>query len=429
MSEDILGFPGRYILEKVELEGFSGDTLDIIDMVSSISYVEDLFSPCVYGTCTVFDGVDISQYLPICGEEFLRLVYRTAPSEPEIDKTFQVYKVGNKQTVSNSREQYTIYFCSPELISDRRTRISKSYKDFKTNEIVQDIFDSFLETEKSLTLDESLESLHLIIPNLTPFETIQFCSAISRSTVSEGALYTFFEDRDGFRFSNIESLFSGDLITDDPVKPILQSTQGGDELFPSVSLANYQIKRASKDLLASMMDGVFANQTFGIDLLTRTFVTEDYNYHDDFDSTIHLNTSRLTSDSFESTEPTQRISVQSTQSQRRLSSYFKTNSNESLYPVHESISGKRTAQLGQLDTIIVKGTLYGLTRVTVGKTVELDIPNHTQLEDKKQNPSDKYMAGKYLITNCVHTLTPTTYTVETTFMKDTLNSDLEYDLD
>lgn len=429
MSTEQLGFPGRYILETLELENFDGNTVDLTDFFSSVSYTEDIFNPCIYGSVTIVDGIDFHQYLPICGEEKLRLVYRST-EEDEIDKTFRVYRIGNKRTVDNNREAYTIYFCSEEMVTSKRIRVSKSYKNRSIADIVSDITSNYLETEKDVIIDDTLGQHHIIIPNLSPLQAIQWCSANARSPNSDGALYSFYEDKDGLRFANIETLMEEEPINpDNPIKYNVQGVERDNQRFPETSLVSYDIERASKDLLSALDDGVFANRTVGIDILTKEYRINDYSYDEDFDTSVHLDTEKLISPSYEFFEPEQRISYRPTRSYRFDSSYFQDNHTDEQYTEPENITGHRTAQLGQLTSIAVNGQMYGITKYTCGKTVLLNIPNNTEYDPNKSEEDHKYLTGKFLIKSCKHTLTIDGYTMDIVFVKDTLNSELEYDLD
>lgn len=430
-EEEQLGIPGRFILETLEMENFSGQTVDLRDFFTTISYTEDIFSPVVYGSVGIRDGIDIHQYLPVCGEETLRIVY-TSTDNKEVDKEFRIYRIGTKSTSSNNTEEYTLYFCSPELITDKRTKISKSYRSHSLAEITKDALNNYIATDKDVILENTLGTYHTIIPNLSPFQAIQWCCSQSRSRNSEGALYTFYENRDGFRLSNIETLMSNEVVN--PESTIRYNIQnvtnpGTSQLFPEVTLISYNVERGSKDVLSSMRDGVFANRVYTIDPLTREHRINDYSYDTNKDDTIHLDDDSLLSRNYDAFEPEQRISVRPTQTYRSESSYYEEKHTGEVYPEPESVVGYRTAQLGQLTSIAVIGQMYGVTDYTAGDTVDMQIPNNTKLESKQSEEQHKYISGKFLIKSIKHSITVDNYMMEVTFLKDTLNSELEYDFD
>ena len=70
------------------------------------------------------------------------------------ENVFAVYKIVNKEEVSNDAQIFTLSFCSPEFLRNIRTKISKSYNDSIDKTVENILRDSrYINTKKKLFLN------------------------------------------------------------------------------------------------------------------------------------------------------------------------------------------------------------------------------------------------------------------------------------
>ena len=75
-----------------------GSSVDIRYKIAELYIQENIFTSCITGTISVLDGIGLVDKLPIVGEEFFAIRYRT-PGEfggkerKFVDKVFAVYSV------------------------------------------------------------------------------------------------------------------------------------------------------------------------------------------------------------------------------------------------------------------------------------------------------------------------------------------------
>ncbi len=222
---DVPHHPGEVEISRLSLispNNFS-IAVDLQFVFSQIEIRENIFSPYVDGYITITDSVGLYERMPIIGEEFLHITFKTngATSEDEIDKIFRVVKVSAfNQDPENPRVfVYTLEFKSIEYILNLKTKVQKTYKSKTTKEMAEDIYDNYIKNHmsngwfhdytKDFLAEDTSNDHNIVIPNMTPFDALTFLASRSKSAdvESTGASFTFFESlKYGYRFQSIESL-------------------------------------------------------------------------------------------------------------------------------------------------------------------------------------------------------------------------------
>ena len=93
---------GQVALEEVSIQyqNQEDDSLDILNLVSSISLYESIYSKHTTGYMSVIDGRNLIKNLSLTGQEIFkiryRLPYKTESSKEEvIERKFRIYKIKN----------------------------------------------------------------------------------------------------------------------------------------------------------------------------------------------------------------------------------------------------------------------------------------------------------------------------------------------
>ena len=120
-----------------------------------INLYEDLFSFCMTGNVIVADAANLISNLPIVGNEFITVKFRTPTLEdsPEnvIQKTFQVYAIYDRILNDDRSQFYNISFISPEGYENQTTVVGKSYND-STDAVVKKIYEEYIEVDRPLII-------------------------------------------------------------------------------------------------------------------------------------------------------------------------------------------------------------------------------------------------------------------------------------
>ena len=105
--------------------------------------------------------------LPVTGQEYLGFKIKTPSLDSHaIDYTkhlMSVFKIDSRVPTRGS-EAFVLHFCSPELITNKRVRVSKSYTDTVDN-IVLDLLESpkFANTSKNIFIDRKLIMFKIVL--------------------------------------------------------------------------------------------------------------------------------------------------------------------------------------------------------------------------------------------------------------------------
>ena len=128
-------FAGEFNLEKCELISSAGVSADISGNIAEINIFESIFSNAITGSIILTDTNNLVDNMPIIGQEYISLKISTpglddAESKYDFTKNvFCVYELGGKTPATATSEVVELKICSPELLRNHRTRVSKAYEE------------------------------------------------------------------------------------------------------------------------------------------------------------------------------------------------------------------------------------------------------------------------------------------------------------
>ena len=194
-------FAGEFKLETCEIISSAGVVADITLSIVEINLFESIFSSSITGSIILADTNNLTDNLPIIGQEYISLKIVTPgleQTEQVIDFTknvFCLYEVGNRQSASVGSEVYELKFCSPELLRNERVRVSKSFEQ-TADQIVKAVMENpkYLNTRKKVYLEPTLGIRKILSPNYHPFQLIQNLAREAMATADESPHYLFYEN-------------------------------------------------------------------------------------------------------------------------------------------------------------------------------------------------------------------------------------------
>ena len=128
-----LQYAGDYVLKEALLVSSTGVRLDLVGNILAFEIFENLFSTSLSGSITFADTDNIATNAPIIGQEYLYMKIGTPTLDDyDIDFTnvpFTTYKVNAKVDANKGTQVVQVSFTSPEMLTDKRVRVSKSYTD------------------------------------------------------------------------------------------------------------------------------------------------------------------------------------------------------------------------------------------------------------------------------------------------------------
>lgn len=279
-----LYFPQDFTLLGLELLCADGKVIELKEIMTEFSFYEDIYSPTISGYVRVADSRGFSEILPITGNEYLTLKFIKSKSD-SIDPTlgtkikFRVYKVDDRVPLPNmTSEEYSIYFCSEELLLSEQYKICKSYSAEKISTIIEDILTNKLNIPSDrIFVEETKGQYDFVIPNLKPFEAINWLSNYAQSKNNYGSDMLFYQSTNNFIFASLQTLFDADPQTTYRYQAKNLDHKIQDFENKALTILQYEYMK-TPDVLNEIRSGAFANRLISINPLIRKHFVTDFSY-------------------------------------------------------------------------------------------------------------------------------------------------------
>ena len=280
-----LNYAGQYSISELKLMSSSGNVVDLSLTYISLSLFEDIFSASMTGLIVLTDSNNMLMNMPVTGQDYLSLKIETPSLEEHaIDYTetvFSITKIDDKIDAKGAAV-VQLHFCSPEMLRNQRTRVSRSYTSTVSN-IVYDMLNNarYINSNKELFIEPTKNLRKLVIPNSHPFDAIKRLMREAESNEYSSPHYLFYENTLGIHFRSVESLFrqattgfyhAGDIGTIDKKDNVLQ------EYFRVI---NYNVS-SNNDTLANIMGGMLASKMITHDIVDKSYSVNRHDYFQDF---------------------------------------------------------------------------------------------------------------------------------------------------
>ena len=393
--EDGMSSAKDFSITSLDLINSAGQTISLISAMIELTIHQSIDAMVMFGELLVVDGNDIFNVFSLNGSEYLKVNIDQPSMEQPIEKTFRIYKVGERSHNNNAGAKYIIYFASNEMMLSNSIVVSKAYKNKKTSDIVYDVLKNILKVNsKRITkMDSTAGLFDFVVPSYRPFEAIEW--AVTRSYNSApNYCYYFFEDRDGFKFTSLQSMYKQKVIKN--LKYEIKSVNEAARQSSDVGKNRNSIEKFTIindfDTMASSARGAFASKLLAVDVFSQQF--KYYNY-----------------------------SVNDAESQGRLLNKYKPINDESLsktfysnyrtyIEIKDTASEKensidkwlmpRQLHLNLIENFKIRAVMAGDITMRAGQIVSFDFPKFIS-GDETGKELDKFRTGKYLLSSVSHT--------------------------
>lgn len=385
-----------YNLKKLEIESANGDVVDISKLFDTISIYESVYENFMHGFINIIDGVGLLDFLPIKGEETISIKFNDENTDSDdFEHDFRVFAVKNLENATDQTgvRHYQIHFASRQMFDNMNIRLSRSYTETKSCEIVKNIATNFLNVE-NIEIEKCRHPKRIVIPNWNPFKAINYVCKNSISSSIDAADFFFFERKDAFYFKTLTS-----LKQESAKHSIKWKIPENDVRAKDVS----QIKNLAFDKLWDytdmIRDGAFGSRFYYHIPETKEMKYVDFEYSDGS----MLNSKGLMGD-------------RETSVFNEIIYHPKSPTEpERFYSFMEEWKQLRRSQISTLDNFHLNVSLPGDTSKDVGDVVDVEIPS-TNVQDKEEN--DAALSGNYIITHVRHFLTTDQYQIQLKLKKD-----------
>lgn len=405
MSENSLKFAGEYTIQKATLNSYNGASVDITDLIHSVTAYEDIFSPFLSMDIIIEDHIGLYHKMPILGEEVLDLKITDATGNG-IDMVMSLFKTKNFLEKGQRGFIYTMAFISIEAIKDMNLKISKAYKGSASQIINQVMKTEGLGTNRPVTVEESVGNISYTSNYWPPIKNIKYLTqrAVSKNTKSPSFL--FYETKFGFNFISLATM-KGQA----PAASYYYSTNIKPDVFAAIQRIEKLYIDRGVDYIKKNQMGAYGSNTVYVDPTRKSY---NYKYLDFLSS--FENQPRLNEMPFGTDKATRRINgafyLNTTPSFARNGM-----NNENT----ERWFQERISELGAIQSFQIQIEVPGSMHVAAGMTTDIyiytgDTPTSSNLRDSL----DPVYSGRYLISAVAHSLNRERHTMMLTLLKDSM---------
>ena len=420
-----LRFAGDITVAQLEIVGKNG-RIDVRQLMLNITIFEDLFGPFISGNIVMNESLDLINKLPLIGEEYLEMHVFTPGFDGQPDKEFKgryyIYKMTERLNTAERAVAYTLHFMSSEAIKDINQRVHSAQvgycHDIVRNLLVNDPLG--LNTIKTVNIEDTVNGIKYVANNWSPVNCIQYAAAHSINRQNIGT-FMFYENRDGFNFISLSSLYRQDsiqsFISDNYRRDIDAQGRATRNINEDYKRVTEMVIPEGFNFVERIGSGMYRSNLTTYDFVTKRFKTYRFDGNNNFDAYPHLNNFPLMSrDVLASSSAAHFNNI----THYGLHNGYGDTSNTPFYLQRKSL-------LSQAEAFRLEVTVPGRTDYTVGKIVDLTAYRNQPVSNKpgENDDVDPTITGKYIIGTVTHRITNKEHTCLMQLIKDSYVLDVE----
>jgi hypothetical protein len=344
------------------------------------------------GDVTVGDGADMLSSYNLHGNEFILISIDKPTLNKPIQKVFRIYKIDDRKFGTASLQNYTIRFCSEELLLSTQILLSKSYKGLTIDKMVNDILVNKLKVNSAKMsngiFSTCTNNYDIIIPRMQPLEAINWL--VPRAYNQNQNLFLFFENRDGFNFTSYENLLTMPVYTT-YTRSIKTKTD------PSDNFNSYNFIQILEDFdtIKSMRNGSLSTSLVVLDLVNRSFNSFNFN-------ATQVSTKALLNGNLPVNNLQNRLGNTLTNTTENVLKYLASaDSDTTANPQnYQNWLPQYSTRLGQINSFKSVISIPGDILLKAGAIINVIIPKMTTQTQVTAN--DPRRSGKYLVSSIKH---------------------------
>lgn len=424
MSLNGLNFAGDVNVEYARVRSSNGLVQDVTGQVAQIEIFEDLFAPFISGTIVLYDAMDLVNFFPFVGEEYLNLKISTPSLNDKnrvIEGEFYLFKMDQRVLINDKSQVYAIHFISKEALYDLNLKLSRSFEGVCSDIATKLITGTDgLNSTKPLRVEQASNKIRFVANFWTPATCLNYLAKVAVSDKNNSS-YLFFENRGGFNFTTFNDLYSGevfqDFIYDNKQRDFTQTgqnIQNPEEQYKRISELRVE---KSFDYMNRIETGMYASKLITHDYVSKKYSVKNYNLLRDFPNHQHLNKFPVASN---------RVPVASNALQIHEPKHW------GVYTEFNDITNtkflqQRISLMRQAESFKLQIEVPGRTDYTVGMKVNVTMykTQPAYKEENTDNLIDKVHSGVYLIAAVNHVIDREKHVCHMELIKDSMIIDLD----
>jgi len=383
---------------------------DVSAAVVSVHVFQEIFAPTTTCIINMMDTANLLMTLPIRSGTKVKVEIESdngSVGDGEQEWEFVIYKVADKVAGQQGTLEYSIYAADEAFLINQTKRIYKSFPGKKASDIATNVVKEAF--GKEIVVDESDNTMHMIIPGWTPFHAMSWL--LQTATKDNAADYAFYQTWDGkFAFKSFEQLYSDPDEYSDitfQVRPANVRDDKGDAAYDyATTIGVYWFDHF--DGLSNLASGYYSSKVASYDFKTKKWETKTFKFGDDnAEDKKYL---RVDSDYLLDTEDSN-ISF--------IPKHTKMFNGASYSDTADSWIASRKSSLMKFEQekLIIQFPGTAKAAQWFAKSCDVDLPAQDSLSDEE---FDKQRRGRYVITHMAHMINKDTYKVNAELVKKRL---------
>ena len=398
--------PLKLTINDITIEKFNGqDKMSIMAQFVEISVFQSLFDYAVRAEMLINDQIGLFVNYPFTGEELVTVEYQqnnivqnTSPIPKKL--SFIIKGVRNIFVGDRARSlTYIVDLISPFFLQNTRKYVAHAYSS-KIEKMADDIFTEYVAQDtqiqynlfKQFVTEPTLKIRSIVIPNLRPFQAIQWLTKFAVSQYPDDYYYfLFYEDLEKFNFVTLQKLIEDAAGTQDKInslrdnKYVYRSDTEITNLMPSgdpnekLRLISNIVNNKRFTSIEKVAGGYYQNELFEISLLQKSFNSRVTELQPSNDTKFTLGKYPLNTPEY-----IQKIKNEKSESEYAnriryiINNYQNTDSDEGMtQPYYREKFGRITKRLYALNQIDLSFTIPANMEIKPGDVIWCDIPeNH-----------------------------------------------------
>ena len=400
----------QYVISSLTLSTKLGN-FDIKGIFKEINLFDSILTPCMSGHIIIEDSSNMSSNFLFDGTEFLKMKISKNEEEITIEKTFRVYKQTERKSINQNSEVYRLHFISEEYFLSIQQKVARYYNTTYAEAAVRILIDYLKVPISSMrgTFDNTLGIKKIVVPNLRPFDALQW---MAKRSIGEDKVpgFLFFENILGYNFANVSNLMNVNkypVVAKINFNPKNLTRQVSSPITDFLGARHFEVIQ-QYDMLRKVKDGVYSGKFVGFDPVTKTIFERPLSFNDHYSMYKSANPSPTISDiknDLGSSLYQKDASIVYSRFGlfRQTSEYIKENdpSSVNLEFDTENYKYQRKAIFSNLMNQRVKLVMPGNFGLSSGLNVYLNVPKYGY-KDRNEENVDKSLYGNYLISSVRH---------------------------
>jgi hypothetical protein len=398
-SSTVLRFAGDVSIDKVKIITPTGFYQDITAQVINVQFYEDIFSPFLSGSLIIKESFDLINLFPFIGEEYVELEVTTPTlSNFSIKGKYYIYKLTNREMIGERSVAYQLHFISLESISDLNKKNSRVFADKVSNLVEPFILDDTIgmESDKKFFIEETSNNIKYISNFWSPVKNIMYLTEHALNK-NNSPSYVFFENRDGFYFISLESLYSNPVV----YQEFVYDSYTRDDLPNGKSARNIteDYKRILEisipvgfDYIDRIQSGMLSSKLTTFDPIKKTYSSRNYTMFQKFEQQKHLNPYPINSNK----------SIFRANSRLFNQSKMYGNFNGFGDVTNSRFTQERVSLMKLAESNKLNITVPGRVDYTVGQKIKVTLNRFEPISKRESDIQDKMFSGYYVIAAINH---------------------------